>query len=49
MSMYRVVHTGAQPGAALPEERESLDRSDIEFVLLGRCDTTGRRRGGMRR
>ncbi|HHX45024.1 MAG TPA: C-terminal binding protein [Chloroflexi bacterium] len=39
MSMYRVVHTGAQPGAALPEERESLDRSDIEFVLLGRCTT----------
>ncbi len=39
MSIYRVVHTGAQAGAALPEERESLDRSDIEFVLLGRCAT----------
>ena len=39
MSIYRVVHTGAQPGAPLPEERESLDRPDIEFVLRGRCST----------
>jgi D-3-phosphoglycerate dehydrogenase / 2-oxoglutarate reductase len=39
MSTYRVVHTGAQLGAALPEERESLDRPDIEFVLRGRCST----------
>lgn len=39
MSIYRVIHPGAQAGATLPEERESSDRPDIEFVLLGRCAT----------
>ena len=34
-----VVHTGAEPGAPLEEERKLLDRPDIAFILRGRCET----------
>ena len=34
-----IVHTGAPPGSALPEEREALDVPGIDFVLRGVCNT----------
>jgi len=34
-----VVHTGAKPGTALPEESKALDAPDIELILRGSCDT----------
>jgi D-3-phosphoglycerate dehydrogenase len=39
MNKKIVVHTGAQPGAPLPEEREALNAPDIELVLRGPCKT----------